>query len=77
MGVSSDGMEREDEGQGPEWSVDERHRKERDHDTESSGSSSKESIKRVKVGSKSSDVLEWKVVMVFDETTGPHLDTIR
>ena len=54
----------------------ERHRKKRDHDTESSGASSKESMKRVKVGSKSNDVLEWKVVIVF-ETTGPHLHPIR
>ena len=37
MGVSSDGMEREIAGQGPEWLVVERQRKKRDHDTESSG----------------------------------------
>ena len=46
MGVSSDGMEREDEGQGLEWSVGERHRNKRDHDTESSGASSEESRKQ-------------------------------
>ena len=77
MGVSYDGMEREDEGQGPEWSVVERHRKKRDHDIESSGASSKETINRAKVGSKSSDVLDWKVVILFDETTGPHLHPIQ
>jgi hypothetical protein len=54
----------------------ERHRKKRDHDTKSSGALSKERIKRDKVGSKS-NVLEWKVVIVFDETTGPHLNPIR
>jgi sorbitol-specific phosphotransferase system component IIA len=32
--------------------------------------------KRAKVGSKSSDVLEWKVLILFDETTGPHLHPI-
>ena len=47
-----------------------RCRKKRDHDAESSGASGKESIKTAKVGSKSNFVLEWKVVMVFDETTG-------
>ena len=61
MGVSTDAMEREDEGQGPEWSVVERHRKKTDHDTESSGLSSKESIKRAKVGTNSNGVLEWKL----------------
>ena len=45
MGVSSDDMEREDESQGPEWSEVERHRKKRDHETESSGASSKGIIK--------------------------------
>ena len=75
--VSSDGMEREDEGQGPEWPVVERHRKKRNHDTESSGASSKECIKRANVGSNSRDVLEWKMVIVFDETKGSHIHTIR
>ena len=74
MGVSIDGMERE--GQGSECSVVKRHRKKRDHGTESSGSSCKERVKRAKVGYKSSDVLEWKVVIVFDETTGSHLHPI-
>ena len=77
MGDRSADMEWEDEGQGSEWSVEERHRKKRDHDTESSGASSLQSVKRAKVGSKSNNVLEWKVVMVFDENTGPHLHPIR
>jgi hypothetical protein len=50
--------------------------KKRDRDTVSSGASSKESIKTAKVGSKSNDVLGWKVVIVFDETTEPHLHPI-
>jgi hypothetical protein len=66
MGVNSDDMELEDEGQRPEWSVVEKYRKKRYHDTESSGPSSKGSIKRAKVGRKSNNVLECKVVMVFD-----------
>ena len=36
MDVSSNGMERKDKSQRPEWSVVERHKK-RDHDSESSG----------------------------------------
>ena len=61
------GMEQEDEGQGSEWSVVERHRK-RDH--ESSGASIKESMKRAKVRSKGNNGSD-------DETTGPHLHPIR
>ena len=57
---------REDECQGPEWSVVESNRKKRDHATESSLAFSEESVKRVKVGNKSNDVSEWKVVMMFD-----------
>ncbi|XP_031655874.1 testicular acid phosphatase homolog [Oncorhynchus kisutch] len=49
MGDRSDDMEREDEGQGSEWSVEERHRKNRDHKTESSGASSLQSVKRAKL----------------------------
>jgi hypothetical protein len=47
-----------------------RQRKKRAHDTESIGSSSKESIKMAKVGSKGNDVLEWKVVRVFMRPQG-------
>jgi hypothetical protein len=36
----------------------------------------KKHLQRAKVESRSSDVLEWKVVIVF-ETTGPHLHPIR
>ncbi|XP_036801772.1 testicular acid phosphatase homolog, partial [Oncorhynchus mykiss] len=49
MGDRSADMEWEDEGQGSEWSVEERHRKKRDHDTESSGASSLQSVKRAKL----------------------------
>lgn len=73
MGVSSDGMEQKDEGQAHGMIGS---GKKRDHDTESCGSSSKEMIKRDNVGIKSNDVLEWKVVIVFDETTRSHLHPI-
>ena len=44
----------------------ERHRRKKYRDTECNGASSKQSIKRAKVGRKSNNVLECKVVMVFD-----------
>jgi hypothetical protein len=53
------------------------HRKKRDHDTEIIGDSCKESIKSANVGIKSSDVLEFKVVMVLDETTGPYFHLVE
>ena len=74
MGDRSDDMERKDEAQGAECSVVERHRKKRDH--EGNGASRIESKKRVKVRSKRNIVSEWKVVLVVDETTGPHLHPI-
>ena len=65
MGDRSDDMEREDEVQGPEWSVVESNRKKRPCYC------SAESMKRVKVGNKSNDVSKWKVVVVFDVTPYP------
>ena len=44
---------------------------------DSGGTSCVENVKRVKVvKNKSNDVSEWKVVILFDATTGPHLHPI-